>query len=244
MHRCHRSRWMLVVFCVGIAIVDLTAMKRFQQPSRSYDAGTNIYNIPPAANRKYVGVQAELTREAWPGVTTLAAPITTEETVLLVLLGTGDANFPSTGVPFTCRISRCGAVRLVVERLADGVVEGMWLDVRAGDTLAVHRRDFGRHAFPAGSTITLLNLVYVEFQAALDGVTWSRIGAADFTGGVVRNDMGVEQVISSVGFGWTDGTGARIARDGDTRVSIRNSVALRTALTLDMTETTDPLARR
>ena len=185
-----------------------------------------MYGIPPSVDRKYVGLRATLTREGWPGQTTLAAPIAATDTTLFLPVGAGNAHFPAEPP------ARIGL-------MSGTAVEGMRLVARIGDSLVVVR---GRVplAFPTGATLTWLDIVKIEFQVTQDGVTWTRAGDASFPGGVAINpDTGEPEPISGVGFSSSLG-GVRLAQPGDTRVVIVNGLSFRTALTLEMLETTDP----
>lgn len=221
-----RLFWWAMCGCLVFSVIGVDALKRFQQPSKTYAAGVRIYNIPPSTNRKYVGVEAQLTREDWPGRSTLAGAASLADTALVLPVGAGDL-FPLTG----------GSLSAINP---DGTFEFLTLVARTGDVLTVIR-GVRRPAIPlvAGAVILLRDLVTVTFEATPDGgVTWQRIGAATSGGGVDRRPDGSFRVFA-IAFGWTDAAGNRIAKDGDTRVVITNRVALSTALTLDMIETTD-----
>lgn len=41
-------------------------MKTFQRSSRNYPVETNTFNIPPGAQKKYIGINGTLSRESWP----------------------------------------------------------------------------------------------------------------------------------------------------------------------------------
>src|SRR5688572_28755597 len=42
------------------------ALKQRTVPSRDYSIGSRDYDIPPSAQRKFRGVEVQLTRESWP----------------------------------------------------------------------------------------------------------------------------------------------------------------------------------
>lgn len=220
-------RGLLVAVAVLVGGVELMAFQSRTIQSRSYAAGTRTIDLPQSAVKKFTGMGVTLTRENWPGASTVAVAASETDAQLILPVGAGD-QFP---------LGEGGRLRV---RSTSGAVEIMQLVSRVGDVLTVTRG-----ATPilvdVGSTVRLLSLVILRFEVSTDnGQTWQpNGGGAEIGGGtIIDPNTGLPAPSSSAafGFGWN---GAPIERDGDVRLVITNRVAFRTEITVRLFEAGD-----
>ena len=198
-------------------------MNVLKRPSKTYQAGTIVVDVPPASLRKFTGAEVICTRENWPGESTLAVNITPATTTLTVPAGDG-AKFPVSGG------------KLALSSVGDSEI--VLLTSTVGDVLTV-TRSATPVAFLAGAKVLLLDLVTVRTERTVDGgTTWEVVDGATFPGGVFRI-RGQEILESRTGVRFTDANGLPLEKNGDIRVTLINKMSYRTALTVEMRELGD-----
>lgn len=190
-----------------------------ERPSQIYQPESRVFNIPPAAQRRYDRIEATLTREAWPGFGTIGIAATATDTTLVLSLGDGLV-FPLANG------------ELVIK--SGGQAEHLWLMSRVGDALSVQRgyRGTAPIAIEAGATVRLNDLVTIVWERTLNGVDWEAIDRFTCPGGEVPSPRGGFTGFCHSGIA-TSLNGVPVARPGDLRVTITNRVRYQSAYTLE-----------
>lgn len=224
-------QWIAVVVCGAVlAPVGVWGLQSRTIPSRIYQADTRTFDIPPSAQKKFTGMRVSMTRETWPGASTVAVAAGQSDTQIILPVNAG-VTFPLAG----------GRVRV---KNPNGSVEFVQLVSRSGDVLTVQRgqENTAPMVLDVGAEVRLFDLVILQFQRTLDnGQSWEDYGCgATFSGGTILHPItGLPVTASSTGCSFSL-NGQPVARDGDLRIVTTNRVDFRTSVTVELVETGDP----
>ncbi len=210
-------------------------------PSASYAAGSYTLDLPNSVSKKYAGIKLTLTREDWPGASTLTNPATAAATTWTV--ANGAQQFPVAAGGFDTGFlgqqipRRYGRLSVV----SGGNTEIVALHQRVGNTLTVIRGQENSTplALSAGDVVTLLDLVTAQFELSEDnGQTWTKTEAFTASGGVILDGLG-QPVLDCGATFLISLNGQPIERHGDVRVVFTVRMTATSELRLDLLEVGD-----